>query len=286
MNKKFIFNWKNYIDRYPDLKKAGIKTFEKAYRHYLCYGKKENRTDYNRYFLKINRIPQTELVFKIQKEIVLPPIVDLRSKFPACYNQGNLGSCTSNAIVGAYQYLTPSFMGSRLFQYYNERVIEHSINIDSGATVSDSIKAVVNYGMCAEKNWPYNIKKFAVKPVPTCYKLALKHKALKVLNVEQTLTAMQAELTAGFPFVLGFVVYSSFESQQANSTGVIPMPGPNDFILGGHCVVVCGYNETHWICRNSWGTSWGANGYFYIPLAYFLDHNLCSDIWTILSDTN
>lgn len=36
--------------------------------------------------------------------------------------------------------------------------------------------------------------------------------------------------------------------------------------LGGHCVTVVGYNDIddYWICKNSWGTSWGESGWFKI----------------------
>lgn len=35
---------------------------------------------------------------------------------------------------------------------------------------------------------------------------------------------------------------------------------------GGHCVLVIGYSEAEgcWICKNSWGTAWGDNGFFKI----------------------
>ena len=202
-----------------------------------------------------------------------------------------MGSCTANAIVGAYQFLTPTLMGSRLFQYYNERVIENDVNYDNGATISDSIAAVKKYGLCPESEWPYNISQFAVKPPASCYTDALKHKAVTVYNVQQTMTAMKGYLNSGYPFIIGIVVYSSFESNKVANTGMVPLPPVNrqDTILGGHAVVVCGYNDNLnggvWIVRNSWGTSWGANGYFYLPYSYLTNPNLCSDNWCIETDT-
>ena len=38
-----FFDWQFYIDFYPDLRKAGINTQEKAYNHYKQFGIKENR---------------------------------------------------------------------------------------------------------------------------------------------------------------------------------------------------------------------------------------------------
>ena len=95
----------------------------------------------------------------------LPPKVDLRAGFTPCYNQGELGSCTANAIAGALEFLerkegeTPPVMPSRLFIYYNERALEGTVDSDSGAQIRDGIKTVVKRGFCSEDLWPYDIKR-------------------------------------------------------------------------------------------------------------------------------
>jgi hypothetical protein len=63
----------------------------------------------------------------------------------------------------------------------------------------------------------------------------------------------------------------------------IPMPLPDSQIQGGHAVLICGYNDNTkmFILRNSWGNSWGNEGYGYIPYKYLLDPNLAGDFWTI-----
>ena len=75
----------------------------------------------------------------------LPPKTDLRNACPPVYDQGQLGSCTANAIAGAFEYglrkqNAPDFMPSRLFIYYNERVMENSVATDSGAMIRDGIR--------------------------------------------------------------------------------------------------------------------------------------------------
>src|SRR5712671_712702 len=89
--------------------------------------------------------------------IPLPAVVDLRPKMPPVYDQGQLGSCTGNAIAAAVQFerkkqgMGPDFAPSRLFIYYNERVIEGTVGTDAGAQIRDGIKAVAALGVCPEQ---------------------------------------------------------------------------------------------------------------------------------------
>jgi C1A family cysteine protease len=220
---------------------------------------------------------------------VVPDKIDLRSQCPPVYDQGQLGSCTANAIAGAIQFdrlkqkLTPDFTPSRLFIYYNERVIEHTVASDSGAQIRDGIKSVGAQGDCPETEWPYVITKFKVKPSASCYADALKYKAISYQRVTQTLSQLKGCLASGYPFVFGFTVYESFESPQVAKSGHAPLPKSSEQVVGGHAVVAVGYDDTkQWfIVRNSWGSEWGLKGYFTLPYAYLTDENLASDFWTI-----
>jgi C1A family cysteine protease len=219
----------------------------------------------------------------------LPAHVDLRSQCPAVYDQGQLGSCTANGIGGAIQFdrmkqkLTPDFVPSRLFIYYNERVIEHTVNSDSGAMIRDGIKSIAKLGSCPETDWPYDIDKFTDKPTADCFEEALPHRAVQYSRIVQTLNQMKGCLAEGFPIVFGFTVYESFESQQVASTGVVPMPASNEAVLGGHCMLAVGYDDEsqRFIIRNSWGAQWGMQGYGTMPYAYLTSSDLSSDFWTV-----
>ena len=222
----------------------------------------------------------------------LPAKVDLRPQCPPVYDQGQLGSCTANGIAGAIEFDqrkqgNKEFVPSRLFIYYNERVIEGTVSQDSGAQIRDGVKVVAKLGAPPETDWPYNIAQFAQKPPPQAYTDALQDIATSYTRVTQNLAQMQGCLAAGYPFVFGFTVYQSFESQAVATTGIVPMPSPGESVLGGHCVVAVGYNNPtrQFIIRNSWGTGWGLSGYCMMPYEYLISTNLASDFWTIRSVT-
>lgn len=215
--------------------------------------------------------------------------IDLRDKCPDVYNQGSLGSCTANALAFGYEYTEliqhnkKEFMPSRLFIYYNERVLENTVATDSGASLSDGIKTLKNIGVCSEEQWKYNIDTFTIKPTDECYNIAKLHQINLFYAVAQELKQLKAALIQGFPVVFGFIVYSNFEDITVQRTGIMKMPTDHDTIVGGHAVAAVGFDDKkqHFIIRNSWGSDWGDNGYFYMPYEYILDSKLASDFWCI-----
>jgi C1A family cysteine protease len=219
----------------------------------------------------------------------LPETKDLRpaEHFPI-YDQGHLGSCTANAICAAFHFDQiregkKDFTPCRLFVYYNERAMEGSIDQDAGAQIRDGIKSIHKIGVCDEAMWPYDIEKFTKKPSEECYREAKSSRASKYAKVPQTLDAMRACINEGFPFVFGFMVFSSFMSKEVQTTGYMTMPQMYDSLLGGHAVMAVGYDDKkkHFIVRNSWGKDWGDNGYFYMPYDFITMPVLVMDIWTI-----
>jgi C1A family cysteine protease len=230
----------------------------------------------------------------------LPPVeYDLRQSMPAVYDQGQLGSCTGNAVAAAMEYERDrqglsDFVPSRLFIYYNERALEGTVSSDSGAVIRDGIKVVNREGVCPETLWPYDIGVFTVKPPKRCYVAAKTDTAVQYEAI-QTLGDLKDAIASNLPVVFGFTVYQSFESQAVAQTGVMPMPKPGEATVGGHAVVAVGYSDpkSHVIVRNSWGPSWGDHGYFYMPYEYLTGSkasadsspingaHLASDFWAI-----
>ena len=219
----------------------------------------------------------------------LPSSVDLRSSCPPVYDQGHLGSCTANAIAAAIEFdqmkqqLPQIFVPSRLFIYYNERVIEGTVNSDSGAQIRDGMKSVGAQGSCPENTWPYDIAQFEVQPPDVCYQAALQHRAILYQRVINNLDQMKGCLASGYPFIFGFTVYDSFMTEAVARSGHAPLPGADEQVQGGHAVLAVGYDDANswFIARNSWGEAWGMQGYFTLPYAYLTNSSLASDFWTV-----
>jgi C1A family cysteine protease len=115
------------------------------------------------------------------------------------------------------------------------------------------------------------------------YTNAKLNRATAVARVSSNLNSMKACLASGEPFVFGFKVFSSFESDVVTNTGIVPMPTSSDEDLGGHAVLCVGYddNKKYFKVLNSWGSDWGDYGYFYLPYAYMTNTNLVTDLWAI-----
>ncbi|OCT16483.1 xylellain [Paenibacillus pectinilyticus] len=218
----------------------------------------------------------------------LPASVDLRPKLSPVVDQGQLGSCTANAIAsGLGEYLElqagkPLTRLSRLYLYWHERSMEGTVNNDSGAYIRDGMKVLQTLGCAPETDYPYDISKFTLPPST---KAETDARAFKISEYHRVtdFTSMQAALAAGSPVVLGISVYASFESAAVAATGMVSLPKHGEQLLGGHAVLAVGYKKIgdalYAIVRNSWGTSWGDHGYFYLPKTFF-DKGYVSDMWT------
>lgn len=218
----------------------------------------------------------------------LPSSVDLRAQCSAVEDQGQIGSCTGNAIVGALEVLENKAGGefidlSRLFVYWNERNLEGTTDQDAGAFIRDGIKVVASFGACAETLWPYDEARWGERPSHQAFVEATKHRVTEYARVEQSGAQIRSVLASGFPIVFGMTVYDSFMADDVAASGVVPMPTATESCQGGHAVLAVGYDDAKdaILVRNSWGAGWGQGGYFWLPYAYITNPDLASDLWVV-----
>lgn len=226
----------------------------------------------------------------------LPPTVDLRPLCSPIVDQGQLGSCTANALAsGVREFLcnrekqdNPRF--SRLYLYYHERSMEGTTGEDSGAFIKDGCDVLLNAGICKESTWPYNVDQFKNDPPlladteASTYKI---HTYTKVMGVQQ----MKQCLADGDIMASGMAVFSQMESKEATATGIVRVPTLGEQSLGGHAVCCVGYVDTprgpdywagggYFLMRNSWGSTWGQSGYFKIAYDY-VNRNFLYESWKV-----
>jgi len=213
----------------------------------------------------------------------------LLPEMPANYDQTDLGSCTANSAGSIFEHALrkqnlAEFTPSRLALYYQTRKLEGTTRTDSGAQLRDAFKVLGKLGAAPEALWPYDTARFAKAPPAAYTRAALKHVATKYLSVSQTLADLKGALQAGYPVSFGFTCYPALESEAVAKTGLLPMPGHGEQPIGGHAVVLIGFDETRQLfqVRNSWGSSWGVDGgQFWMPYAYVINPKLCSDFWVL-----
>lgn len=210
-------------------------------------------------------------------------VVDLRPKMPPVWNQDRLSSCTAFALTAAVAYLH-GFVGSQLWLYYKERLLEGSTNEDVGAAISDGIRVLASEGLPPLKEWAYNEDKYAKAPPAMVDEDAGKTLITSFAPLKSSADYLNC-LQNGFPFVVGIMLYEGFESNETAASGLVSMPKPHEKLIGGHAICVVGYTDDgYYLVRNSWGPDWGIGGYFLLPEAYLEDASLATDAWVIKAD--
>jgi len=237
-----------------------------------------------KYALKFDTPDERDYALTLEHPSEHKPQVDLRPDMPPVFDQGQLGSCTANALCGMRQYFALKHGDdtalSRLYLYWHERALEGTINEDSGAMLRDGMRVLRKLGVCPEADFPYDISRFTEKPSAKAEADAGKYKILSYHRV-RSLRELKTCLHHGYPVAIGNKVYESFESREVAETGIVPVPDEMaEEFLGGHAVLVVGYDDEqkYLIVRNSWGPQWGDKGYCYLPYEYY-SRGLIVDMW-------
>lgn len=238
---------------------------------------------------------QRDIWTSFPKTIEYYQTADLRKTglLPEISNQGEIGSSVAHALIAAYMFslkkegINAEINYSPQFIYYNQRLIAGTTESDSGASIRDGIKVLERLGVCSEEMYPYDLNFFKYEPTDTAYEFAYKHKhPIQYRRVRLLLEDIMKSISMKIPLLIGFTVYESFQHPDVARTGIMPVPKLGEKIVGHHCVLIVGYDipRKYLLCRNSWGSSWGQGGYFWMPFAFVNSRN-CGDLWIISTGT-
>lgn len=217
----------------------------------------------------------------------LPREVDLRGRFrTAIENQGSTNACVGHAVTSALEAGFRSTTDlSRLFVYWNARSFEGTTSSDPGCQIRNAMRGVATYGVAKETLWPWSTSALRTKPSQAAYTdgLTVKAKVAQYLRIT-TFDGLKDALAKGYPVTFGFSMTDTFVNETRYS-GHLPYPKEGERIRGGHAVVAVGYSDgtQEVLCRNSYGSGWGSNGYFTMDYAWFANMNgLVADAWAIV----
>ncbi len=196
-------------------------------------------------------IDGTEDIFKEPKNIGLPKQFSYKKYLPEVVDQGLDPICVPCSL-SAYINWTLNLKDGKeidnnikLFDIFNSRTIEG----DNGMTFKDALKFVQKQGVKTDKGL-IKIGRYA-----------------KV----NSLLALKYALMLNGPCVGGLPVYDSRITEfWKNYSGELE---------GLHAVCIVGYTDDGFIIRNSWGKTYGEDGYAFIKNE---DADLFTEIWTIV----
>lgn len=225
----------------------------------------------------------------------LPPAVDLRAGCnPHIRDQGYTEGCVAFATTALAEFLLRKehkpIELSPLYIWSLTRKNEGTLGKNEGTVASDAMKLGHELGFMADQAMPFpegvsdqapNFNAMlAWRPSSTDTAQAKKLRPITGVEEITSVHALKKRLSQGLPVIVCLTIFKSFA--KVDHSGVIPMPGANDDLLGGHAVLCVGYdnNARRLIIRNSWGADWGDHGYCYLPYDYIKQGGLREGVTT------
>ena len=203
----------------------------------------------------------------------LPASVDLSAAFPPPGDQGQESSCVGWAVaygLKSYQERVENEWPLSTATVFSPAYVYNQINggQDDGSLIDDALDLVIAQGAASLATMPYVAGDFLSQPSSTARAEALNYRASKKYRV-RSIDQAKAALVQRKPIVAGLSVYPQlqqlFGSGSVYNTAVPPR-------LGGHAVVIVGYDDNRFggsfKVMNSWGRDTGDGGFFYLPYSF------------------
>ena len=188
----------------------------------------------------------------------IPKILDYRNELFSVRNQGNQGSCYAHSVACMKEWqerkdndikfrFSPQFFYDNRFNKYDDNTEN-----DDGMYSRDVMKLLKTVGICREEIYPYGKAKTKDLIDESCYKEAKQYIIDSYYRVFSISSLKDALINYG-PILITFPVFN-YSSEFWNKN-------EGEKNIGGHAVLVVGYNKDGFFIRNSWGRDWGDKGY-------------------------
>ncbi len=196
---------------------------------------------------------------------------DISSELGPVRDQGRRGTCLAFATCAAHEQARLRRRGEPRRQLGEELLYWRCKQLDGdheeGTSVSSASCALRQPGQSAAGLWPYQGERDASAADYCPPPAALDRSAMRRASLVETAASaenIQSLLNSGQAVVLAIRLWDQFFTAHR---GALQAPSPTDLIVGGHAVVVVGFDKDgkRLLIRNSWGRSWGAEGHAWLP---------------------
>ena len=202
----------------------------------------------------------------------IPPQTDLSPRFPAIRSQGDQGSCVAWATGYYMRTYYENIQGKNNDVPFSPAYIYNQIklgNCDQGSRISDALKLMTTKGIVPLKSFPYSDASCSTPPSIANEKLAQSYKIKDWSRVNHTdIEDLRGTLSRGHPVIFGMRVGQAFDEFEGGK--IFDTVTPKDGF--GHAMVLVGYDDTRSAFKlaNSWGPSWGDQGYAWLSYEAYL----------------
>jgi len=203
-----------------------------------------------------------------------PTSIDLSANFPAVGDQGHQNSCvawaTAYALKTYHEKVEEGWALNTPGHLFSPAYVYNQINRgqDQGSLINEALDLAVNQGIASLGTMPYSDTDYLTQPSGEARTEAGQFKADSWFRVNDT-SQIKASLANRKPVVAGITVYNDLVNLQGSNSVYNTATGNPQ---GGHAVTIVGYDDNRYDGAfkliNSWGRSWGDNGYFWMPYSF------------------